>query len=179
MPFLYQPKFCCNCGEKVERESWQPWTSRRFCEVCAIEQQHHELLPRAILGLAVLAGLFGLSAFVRRADPQRSVTAVQPVPVKAAPQMPANSQVSAAANGAGNNSLATAPTANTNGLAPALPAQALAKQKLNAQEPVYYCGAATKKGTPCSRRVKTAGERCWQHIGQPSIAKDAIQALRR
>ena len=29
-------------------------------------------------------------------------------------------------------------------------------------EPVYFCGAQTKKGTPCSRRVKGGG-RCWQH----------------
>ena len=33
-------------------------------------------------------------------------------------------------------------------------------------EPVYYCGAQTKKGTSCTRRVKDAG-RCWQHTGQP------------
>jgi hypothetical protein len=34
-------------------------------------------------------------------------------------------------------------------------------------EAVYYCGALTKKGTPCTRRVKSPG-RCWQHLGQPS-----------
>jgi len=35
-------------------------------------------------------------------------------------------------------------------------------------EAVYYCGAQTKKGTPCSRRVKGGG-RCWQHAGQPAM----------
>ncbi|MEO6588559.1 MAG: hypothetical protein ABIP06_04450 [Pyrinomonadaceae bacterium] len=35
-------------------------------------------------------------------------------------------------------------------------------------EKVYYCGAATKKGTPCSRKVKGGG-RCWQHTGQEAI----------
>jgi hypothetical protein len=34
-------------------------------------------------------------------------------------------------------------------------------------EPVYYCGAMTKKGTACTRRVKSPG-RCWQHLGQPA-----------
>jgi hypothetical protein len=39
-------------------------------------------------------------------------------------------------------------------------------------EAAYYCGAATKKGTPCSRRVKRPGERCWQHQGMPSMVDD-------
>lgn len=30
-------------------------------------------------------------------------------------------------------------------------------------KPVYLCGAPTKKGTPCKRRVKAQGARCWQH----------------
>jgi hypothetical protein len=35
-------------------------------------------------------------------------------------------------------------------------------------EVVYICGARTKKGTPCSRRVRGPG-RCWQHRGMPAI----------
>jgi hypothetical protein len=31
-------------------------------------------------------------------------------------------------------------------------------------EDVYICGARTKKGTPCSRRVH-GPVRCWQHKG--------------
>jgi len=34
---------------------------------------------------------------------------------------------------------------------------------------VYICGARTKKGTPCRRRVHFAGERCFQHKGMPAI----------
>ena len=37
-----------------------------------------------------------------------------------------------------------------------------------ASETVYFCGAQTKKGTPCTRRVKGGG-RCWQHQGQPAM----------
>jgi hypothetical protein len=32
------------------------------------------------------------------------------------------------------------------------------------EEKVYTCGARTRKGKPCSRRVKEPG-RCWQHKG--------------
>lgn len=35
-------------------------------------------------------------------------------------------------------------------------------------EDVYLCGARTKKGTPCSRRVH-GPVRCWQHKGMPAM----------
>ncbi|MCA1555976.1 MAG: hypothetical protein LC747_04720, partial [Acidobacteria bacterium] len=35
-------------------------------------------------------------------------------------------------------------------------------------EVVSICGARTKKGTPCSRRVRGTG-RCWQHRGKPAM----------
>jgi hypothetical protein len=36
------------------------------------------------------------------------------------------------------------------------------------EEVVYVCGARTKKGTACQRRVRSPG-RCWQHRGMPAI----------
>ena len=45
-------------------------------------------------------------------------------------------------------------------------------------EAVYFCGAATKKGTPCSRRVKRPGERCWQHAGMPAMAESAVKTAK-
>jgi len=35
-------------------------------------------------------------------------------------------------------------------------------------EVVYVCGARTKKGTPCQRRVR-GPDRCWQHRGARAI----------
>jgi len=40
---------------------------------------------------------------------------------------------------------------------------------LRTHDPVYMCGARTKKGTPCRRRVHAAGERCYQHKGMPAM----------
>ena len=37
-----------------------------------------------------------------------------------------------------------------------------------ADEAKYYCGAETKKGTPCSRKVK-GNVRCYQHEGMPAM----------
>lgn len=36
------------------------------------------------------------------------------------------------------------------------------------EEQIYICGARTKKGTPCSRRVH-GPVRCWQHKGMPAM----------
>jgi len=58
----------------------------------------------------------------------------------------------------------------SNSPASSVPAAVDQKVSDKMTEPVYYCGAATKKGTPCSRRVKRPGERCWQHTGMPSMA---------
>ncbi|HCX29585.1 MAG TPA: hypothetical protein DHU55_07400 [Blastocatellia bacterium] len=38
----------------------------------------------------------------------------------------------------------------------------------SAEGDVYLCGARTKKGTPCSRRVH-GPVRCWQHKGMPAM----------
>ena len=46
--------------------------------------------------------------------------------------------------------------------------QGLAPQTDAAVEDVYICGARTKKGTPCSRRVH-GPVRCWQHKGMPAM----------
>jgi len=41
----------------------------------------------------------------------------------------------------------------------------------NADDAVYICGARTKKGTPCSRRVH-GPVRCWQHKGSKAMMPD-------
>jgi len=38
-----------------------------------------------------------------------------------------------------------------------------------ANEEGYICGARTRKGAPCRRRVHVAGERCFQHKGLPAM----------
>ena len=55
---------------------------------------------------------------------------------------------------------------------PPLPTQQTASgdvtQSANVAEQIYTCGARTKKGTPCSRRVH-GPVRCWQHKGLPPM----------
>src|SRR5688572_23711430 len=61
---LYRPNFCCHCGEKIARSKWLPWTSRRFCEFCQVEQMQHELLAKACVVIAILIGAAGIVSYL-------------------------------------------------------------------------------------------------------------------
>jgi hypothetical protein len=68
---------------------------------------------------------------------------------------------------------ATAPERSTNGSVAAQPLAgtpdgASTEPPTEANEVTYTCGARTKKGTPCSRRVRFPG-RCYQHKGLPAM----------
>ena len=60
---------------------------------------------------------------------------------------------------------------------PDLKIQKVENQQNAAQEAIYFCGAETKKGTPCTRRVKGGG-RCWQHAGRLAILPQKLVASR-
>lgn len=50
-------------------------------------------------------------------------------------------------------------------------------QKPAVIEQTYTCGARTKKGTPCSRRV-TGPVRCWQHKGAEAMPQKGTKNTR-
>ena len=165
---FYRPHFCCHCGEKIVRATWTPLTSRRFCEFCAIEQKQHDLLPRVLTVLAILIGGAGVTAYLGSSGPggtadsgdassaQRGLKS-EPAAKSKDADVANRSEPSVSQSPANSSSQVSVDTApNT---------KQRAMQKNSSTEPVYYCGAMTKKGTPCTRRVKTPG-RCWQHGGQ-------------
>lgn len=170
---FYKPNFCCNCGEKIQRTDWKLLSSRRFCDVCQIENQGHEWLPRAIVGIGVIAGIFGFGTLMG------SKTADQMVPVRLAQTADARQTLSAPESKSqvllpqteqSRTAVSSAPSASD---LPALAPGTLTKEQPRprnsaSDDPVYYCGAMTKKGKPCSRRVKSKG-RCWQHADRPDL----------
>ena len=170
---VYKPNFCCNCGEKIARAEWKLFTSRRFCDVCSVEQKGHELMVRAVAAGCLLTGILGIGSYLRSPEQPRMVLAVDQSTGVTTSAMPALKPHSAA------KETDQIGTSMADGAEPgALPAQPLpgraaaSKEQLRSQgfasdNPVFYCGAMTKKGKPCSRRVKSKG-RCWQHAGQPS-----------
>lgn len=177
---LYTPKFCCECGAAIDRSDWKLWTSRRFCKACEGDFKKYEWLPRVVVALALLIGIFGFGSFLKKTDKPLSVATVQTN--SALPNK--NQNVQSVQLSANSNSQTSAQKPATNdGIISGnalLPSSSGSSQKQPAtgqistveqsvvSEAVYICGAQTKKGTPCSRRVRGGG-RCWQHLGQPAI----------
>lgn len=175
---LYQPNYCCHCGESVERISWKFWTSRRFCENCESSFFTVDWLPRIISSLAVLFGLLGFGSYLKTPDKPLNVKTNQLITSSA------NTNRNFKPEQAAANSLTNQPNPTNNIVQSNNQRQPILQEKnrtnlLETQQnvpsdPVYFCGAQTKKGLPCSRKVKGNG-RCWQHIGQPAIlSKDKL-----
>jgi hypothetical protein len=167
---LYRPNFCCECGEKIERADWPLTASRRFCDLCQTRHQIHEWLPLAIVIASLTIGAACILSVYQR--PPRAESAslkiVEPSTDKSnkkpASDLNATPPVIEQSQPEQNSGQTLRPT---NPLPETLKNAAPTKDA----EPVYYCGAATKKGTPCTRRVKRPGERCWQHQGMPPMAE--------
>jgi hypothetical protein len=162
---LYRPHFCCHCGEKIIRAKWTPLTSRRFCDFCAVEQKQHDLLPRAAAVLMLIFGAAGITSYLGSGKsinqmPSSARTLTSNAPKNASSSVVSNANIPIAVVPAGPTSASV--TANTKQLPP---------KADSSTEAVYYCGALTKKGTACTRRVKSPG-RCWQHLGQPSASDE-------
>jgi hypothetical protein len=169
---FYRPHFCCHCGEKIIRTKWTALTSRRFCEFCAIEQKQHDLIPRAAAIAILLFGAAGLTAFLGGGGATSNDRAAS---AKVRSSKADQSQTAANTKATNGSRLNTSPqtvgptedprVSNSN----AGNSVQRAPQRNSSTETVYYCGAMTKKGTPCTRRVKSPG-RCWQHLGQPAAS---------
>lgn len=169
----YKPKFCCQCGEKIERVSWSLRTSRRFCELCETEFGVYDKIPWSIALGGILIGMFGFGSYLRTPEtpniaPSQLITRNSQNATKTeanrANSSDANHQTrtqTQSNNAARQTTNESAPTQNLTSQKPVIASN-------SPQEVSYFCGATTKKGTPCSRRVKGGG-RCWQHIGQPAI----------
>ena len=167
---LFRPKFCSNCGEKIERLDWGIFTSRRFCPICETEFKGQDLIPRAIVVASLLVGVFGVGSYLKGGNApipplvtkQSTKPINQPPVVNPVSSQPANTnQPPQAADTQSSMSMPRTLVSRS----PVTQQQIL---KPVEEESSYYCGAETKKGTPCTRRVK-GNTRCFQHKGMPAI----------
>ncbi len=164
----YKPNFCAECGEKIERVEWKPWTSRRFCDECAAPLENSIRWKTGITAIGlIVVGVFA-GQIGRIAPKPIAVANAQTLVSTASPNVARPNQTSTTAN---NQNVSTNSATNS-------PVQTSAAQNKTAVNPPpivavqtedsYYCGAKTQKGTICTRRVKGGG-RCWQHIGKPAM----------
>jgi len=144
---MYKPNFCAECGAKLLRLRWYLWTSRRFCNECARRLRKARFLPASIAALA-LVGVGYVAGRGRRPQPP-------PLIIERRSDSPLDDREPGRSVRAPTESGVNRP--GTQNSSPT-----------SVEEVVYLCGARTKKGTPCSRRVH-GPVRCWQHKGLPAM----------
>jgi hypothetical protein len=159
---LYRPHFCCHCGEKIIRSKWTPLTSRRFCDFCAVEQKQHDLLPRVAAVILLIFGAAGITSYLGSG---KSIS--HPSSSDRVENRTTGPNVRGVSANTSSNSLPSVAQDTAKPVNSAVNIKQLAPKAASSTEAVYYCGALTKKGTACTRRVKSPG-RCWQHLGQPA-----------
>lgn len=164
---LYRPNFCCNCGEKIERVDWNLLTSRRFCDVCAVENRKYDYAPRIAILCGVLAAVFGLGAIFGGRNSEQPASGGGD-PRSEGMKFVKNVSTASAKPQSDLVETNTAKPLETQKSALAQQNSPIRASESRPEQIVYFCGALTKKGTPCTRKVKKKGERCWQHLGMPS-----------
>ena len=143
---MYKPNFCAECGTKLLRLRWHLWTSRRFCNDCARRLRKARFIPVFSGALALFSAGYVASRARRPAPPPLIIERRSDSPLSdSEPQRP-NLRAVKTESGVNPNEA----------------------QDPSVGEVVYLCGARTKKGTPCSRRVH-GPVRCWQHKGMPAM----------
>jgi hypothetical protein len=149
---MYRPNFCGECGERLTSKSWRALMSGRFCVDCARRLGGFVLAkPVAILAITAIA-FFALGRYLRPPPPPLLIQRAANSPLS---DLPVNLND-------------TGPTTNRKEGGSTNQNPAVLNPR-SVDEAGYICGARTKKGTPCRRRVHVAGERCFQHRGMPAI----------
>jgi hypothetical protein len=143
---MYKPNFCAECGTKLLRLRWHFWTSRQFCNDCARRLRKARFTPALFAALALISAGYVVGRARRPAPPPLIIERRSDSPLSdSEPQRP-NLRGVKTESGVNHNEA----------------------QDPSVGEVVYLCGARTKKGTPCSRRVH-GPVRCWQHKGMPAM----------
>ena len=160
---MYRPNFCADCGERVVRARWRVWSSRRFCPDC--ERRHGRAWARPLVALCLFTCAGFAAGRLMRPAPPPLVIERGSLPTPALLARPADSSAPKPVDAA---DAARAGTAAAQIASRPAEGGAFAEPLTDPSEVVSVCGARTKKGTPCSRRVRGTG-RCWQHRGRPAM----------
>jgi hypothetical protein len=154
---MYRPNFCAECGERLARRDWRAWVNvwtgawagASWCDDCARRLGKYGFTRRTVIISIIAVSAFVLGRYLRPAPPPLVISRAANSPLS---DLPVNFNDH---------------TRPTNGKESDSTSQADAG--VDREDAAYICGARTRKGTPCRRRVHTAGERCFQHKGMPAI----------
>jgi len=158
---MYRPNFCAECGQRLARTDWRAlvkvwtgaWARASWCDDCARRLGRLGfaglIRPLAFVSLVAISA-FSLGRFLRPAPPPLIISRAANSPLS---DLPVNFDGPVR----GATRIETDSTDRDAALNQA------------ADEKGYICGARTKKGAPCRRRVHVAGERCFQHKGMTAM----------
>lgn len=180
---LYTPKRCSECGNEIESYRQGTLIKTQYCEICEEDFRGQKFIPLIWIGAGLLGMILGFGFYLKKSDKPFNLLTTPTAEVASNknrnPPNQTNSQVSlktnvqpslqetAAANSAKQNSSVRLAGNSEQKVQTTKTKSGEGKQN-SAEDAVYICGAQTKKGTACSRRVRGGG-RCWQHRGQPAI----------
>ena len=141
---MQRPNFCVECGERLAQKGWSARLGPRYCNPCARRLGTVTVFRPLIVAALIAIAAFAFGRYLRPAPPPLII------------QRAANSPLSDSPVEFGR-----VPRANSNHdhQVNQSPAASITNEE------GYICGARTRKGTPCRRRVHVAGERCFQHKG--------------
>lgn len=143
---MYRPNFCAECGEQIARKSWRIWR-QHFCQSCSVKYGKLYATRFSIAGIVVLMIGFSAGRYLRPPTAPLVIHRSVKSPISDLP-LDLDNQLNRAAES---------------------DSPSVTRVAEKSDDAVYICGARTKKGTPCRRRVHFAGERCYQHKGRPAI----------
>ena len=153
---MYRPNFCAECGAKIIRLRWLLWTSRRFCERCSPRFIKKQMIHVAIAGAALFLVGLAVGHAARPATPplliERNQDSLLSLASTSQTPPPTRRDTTTATDTSGGNAGRGDSSTSQSALT----------------DVIYICGARTKKGTPCIRRVH-GPVRCWQHRGMPAM----------
>jgi uncharacterized protein DUF5763 len=138
LPSMRTPRFCSECGEKITIASRKRWPGPAFCAGCAPRLRLPRLIFVAALFLCTIGG-FLVGRYSGSTRPFQFIGT--PINIQTGSPLSATGQEPATDSKSGN-------------------AELHASRAADNQETI--CGATTKSGRPCRRKVKSGGY-CWQH----------------
>ena len=144
---MHRANFCAECGERLTFKGWRGLLRRGLCEHCAQRLGSFAAYRSLILAALIAAVAFGFGRYLRPSPPPLIIQRAANSPLFDAPVQLSGTTVAKPNSSSASSNITQA----------------------TEDDEVFICGARTKKGTPCRRRVHAAGERCFQHKGMPAM----------
>ncbi len=148
---MFPTKFCSLCGEKIKPNRLGAFSFTAFCRSCK-KQARYTRFALAAIFISLLVGGF----FVGRATtPRQPFTFIgEPLDLQMAPNSQASEPTDAPAKNHEASTVKPTPSSEDEALA--------------------MCGAPTKAGRPCRRKVRDSGY-CYQHKDKFKAPTNATQ----